>query len=78
MELVPWDLGDDAGLGEQSRRRILDFRPDRTYHLAALSVPAQSGQREPTAKALAINVGGTRRVLKLAAGIAPAAAGAGG
>ena len=71
MELVPWDLGDGAGLGEQWRRRILDFRPDRIYHLAGLSVPADSGQREPTARALAINVGGTRRVLELAAAIAP-------
>jgi GDP-4-dehydro-6-deoxy-D-mannose reductase len=72
VELVPWDLGDEAGLGERSRRRILDFQPDRIYHLAALSVPADSGQRQPTAKAWAINVEGTRRMLELAAGIAPA------
>ncbi len=71
VELVPWDLGNGAGLGEQGRRQILDFQPDRIYHLAGLSVPADSGQREPTARALAINVGGTRRVLELAAAIAP-------
>jgi GDP-4-dehydro-6-deoxy-D-mannose reductase len=71
VELVPWDLGDDAGLAEPSRRRILDFRPDRIYHLAALSVPAESGHREPTARAWAINVDGTRRVLEAAARIDP-------
>ena len=72
VELVPWELGVEAGLGEPFQRRIREFQPDRIYHLAALSVPADSGQREPTAKAWAINVGGTRHVLQLAAALDPA------
>ena len=62
-----WDLGVD--LGPETRGRIEAFTPDVIYHLAALSIPRDCGDTEPTAKALAVNVDGTRRVLELAASL---------
>jgi len=66
VELVAWDLTAPDGLLPRARRRIESFRPDVIYHLAAISVPEDCGQDEPTPGAIAINVGGTRRVLQLA------------
>lgn len=66
VELLAWDLGDPGGPGAPSRRRIEEFQPDRVYHLGALSVPADCGGEEPSARAVAVNVDGTRRVLELA------------
>ncbi len=66
VPLVAWDFGDQQGLTAESRRRIEKFRPDRIYHLAALSVPADCGRDEPSAEAWTINVEGTRKVLELA------------
>ncbi len=43
-----------------------EFTPDCIYHLAAISVPSDCGADEPTARALAANVEGTRRVLEWA------------
>jgi GDP-4-dehydro-6-deoxy-D-mannose reductase len=67
--LVAWDLGQSEGLHAETRRQIEDFRPDCIYHLAALSIPDECGQDEPAARAKAINIEGTRRVLKLAAAL---------
>lgn len=39
------------------------FAPDGIYHLAAISVPGDCGGAEPTSRAIAANVDGTRRVL---------------
>jgi len=69
VELVSWDLGSAGGISAEARRRIEQFRPDLVYHLAALSVPEDCGGRQPSAMAEAINVGGTRRVLELAASL---------
>jgi nucleoside-diphosphate-sugar epimerase len=69
VELVAWDLGSPGGISAAARRRIEEFRPDCIYHLAALSVPEDSGDEEPLPAALAINVGGTRRVMELAAAL---------
>lgn len=71
ISVVEWDLGDDRQPGPSSFDQLQGFAPDCIYHLAALSVPAECGQDEPSARAMAINVDGTRRVLELAARLAP-------
>jgi GDP-4-dehydro-6-deoxy-D-mannose reductase len=69
VDLVAWDLGSPEGISAPARRWIEGFRPDYIYHLAALSVPEDSGDEEPLPAALAINVGGTRQVMELAAAL---------
>lgn len=69
IEVLRWDLGDPAGLDEDQRARIVAFAPTCIYHLAAISIPAHCGEGEPTAKAAAVNVDGTSRVLDLAASL---------
>ena len=69
VELLAWDLGSDGGISPEALRRIEEFRPDCIYHLAALSVPEDSGHQQPLPTALAINVGGTRQVMELAAAL---------
>lgn len=71
IAVLPWDLGDPRGLSEQARTQIAEFAPTCIYHLAAISVPGFCGADEPTAKALAVNVEGTSRVLELAASLTP-------
>lgn len=70
VPLWAWDLGDPAGLAAQTREQIEAFAPDCLYHLAAISVPEDCGQDEPTPRAMTINVGGTGRVVELAASLA--------
>jgi GDP-4-dehydro-6-deoxy-D-mannose reductase len=69
VELVAWPLGVDDGLSPAARRQIEDFRPTCIYHLAAVAVPKECGPDEPTPTAMAVNVGGTRRVMELAAAL---------
>ncbi|MBN2476063.1 MAG: NAD-dependent epimerase/dehydratase family protein [Pirellulales bacterium] len=69
VELLPWDVGDPGGMPDETRRRILDFRPDCIYHLAAMSVPDDCGEDEAVPVATAVNVAGTRRVMELAASL---------
>ena len=71
LQLLSCDVGDRAGIAAQARRQIADFAPDSIYHLAALSVPVDCGTAEPTERAIEVNVGGTVRVLELAAGLRP-------
>ena len=66
VELVEWDLAADDELTDETRRRLETFRPTIIYHLAAMSVPRDCGAKEPLPTAMAINVEGTRRVLRLA------------
>ncbi len=66
IPLVPYNVGRPDGLSGASRRSIERFHPTCIYHLAALSVPEDCGEGEPTPRAMAINVDGTRRVLELA------------
>lgn len=73
VDLLAWDMaergGPDGEVRSEVRGRIEQFRPDVIYHLAALSVPADCGRLRPTPEAEAINVGGTRRVVDLAASL---------
>jgi GDP-4-dehydro-6-deoxy-D-mannose reductase len=69
IDLVAWDLAQPDGLEPGARRAIEQFAPTVIYHLAAISVPSQCGQEEPTPLAVEINVHGTRRVLELAASL---------
>lgn len=66
MEPIAWQLADDDGLARQDRSRIEAFAPDVIYHLAAISIPRECGQHQPTPLATAVNVDGTRRLLQLA------------
>lgn len=67
--LVQWDIGQPGPLAAAALDRIAAFQPDCMYHLAALSVPSDCGTVEPTQQAWEVNVGGTRRVLELAASL---------
>lgn len=66
VDLVEWNLASDGGLSDEARRRIEAFGPEIIYHLAAISIPQDCGKKEPSTAAVAINVEGTRRVLRLA------------
>jgi GDP-4-dehydro-6-deoxy-D-mannose reductase len=68
VEMAGWDIGQE-GPPAAVRRMVERFAPDAIYHLAALSVPVDCGQCEPSPAAVAVNVGGTRRVLELAASL---------
>ena len=65
-DLIAWDLSRPDGLGPSARAVIDAFAPDMIYHLAALSVQDDCGEDRPSDLALAINVEGTRHVLKVA------------
>jgi GDP-4-dehydro-6-deoxy-D-mannose reductase len=70
IELIAWDISRPDGLPETARRALQRFRPQLVYHLAAVSVPADCGDDQPTPQAVAVNVDGTRRVLEAAAALA--------
>jgi GDP-4-dehydro-6-deoxy-D-mannose reductase len=67
VELLAWDVADDAPA--DVRARLTALAPDWIFHLAAVSVPRDCGQRDPTGRAWAVNVHGTRQVLRLAAAL---------
>jgi GDP-4-dehydro-6-deoxy-D-mannose reductase len=67
VSVLRWDLGEASSLSAADREQIAAFAPDCIYHLAALSVPSHCGEMTPTARALAVNVEGTSRILELAA-----------
>ena len=69
VELLLWDIGRPDGPEPSILHRVEQFSPDAIYHLAAMSVPADCGDREPTPLAVEVNVEGTRRVLELAAAL---------
>lgn len=70
--LLKWNLADcgvnspHGWLPAETLAAIHEFAPEVIFHLAALSVPADCGDREPTPRALATNVVGTAAVLRLA------------
>jgi GDP-4-dehydro-6-deoxy-D-mannose reductase len=69
VELIAWDISRPDGLSQACRRTIERFRPQVVYHLAAVSVPADCGEDQPTPQAVAVNVYGTQRVLEAAAAL---------
>lgn len=68
VELIPLDLSQTwpAEISQQ----VADFRPEVVYHLAALSVPADCGEEEPTEQAIAVNVRGTATLVEQLAALA--------
>jgi len=66
---VPFDLSVPDPFPPESREAIGRFAPTHVYHLAAISVPQECGQNDPTSVAWRINVEGLQRVLELAAGL---------
>jgi len=70
--MLAWDLGAPEEPRDDVRRAIEQFAPTVIYHLAALSVPDDCGQDEPTPQAVRIKVDGTRRVLQWAASLSSA------
>jgi GDP-4-dehydro-6-deoxy-D-mannose reductase len=71
VPLLPWDLAAQSNPPVATLSAIRQFNPEVIYHLAAISIPAECGAEEPTDLAQAVNVGGTRVVLDLAAGLRP-------
>ena len=72
VELSRWNFlesQNDAAI----RQTIERFAPEVVYHLAAMSVPADCGEEEPTDNAVQVNVEGTRRVVEAVLAAAPAA-----
>lgn len=64
IEVVAWDIARSPTA--TARAAVLRFAPQVIYHLAALSVPNDCGQSEPTPQARAVNVAGVTSVLELA------------
>ncbi len=69
VTLFQWDLAQP--LAAQTRQLVRQFAPECVYHLAALSVPAECGESEPSGLAQAVNVEGTRSVMQLAQSLDP-------
>ena len=66
VPLIAWDIGHTEGLSPPAALQVHEFAPEVIYHLAACSVPGLCGASEPSESALATNVQGTARLLKLA------------
>jgi GDP-4-dehydro-6-deoxy-D-mannose reductase len=67
VPLIEWDIATD--LSTESLAAIASFAPECIYHLAAISVPRDCGDEQPSPLARAVNVEGTLRVLRLAAAL---------
>jgi nucleoside-diphosphate-sugar epimerase len=70
VEMLEWNLGAPTAEGA-IQEQVEAFQPEVIYHLAAISIPDECGQEEPTPLAMAVNVEGTRRVLRWAAEMSP-------
>lgn len=67
VPLIEWDIATD--LAAESLTDITSFAPKCIYHLAAISVPRDCGDQQPSSLAQAINVEGALRVVRLAAAL---------
>ncbi len=68
VRVLNWDIGElrhDKPLYDA----LAEFAPDAVYHLAALAVPDDCGKGWPTRRAGVVNVGGTARILDMAASL---------
>jgi GDP-4-dehydro-6-deoxy-D-mannose reductase len=54
-----------TNLTSRSRRELADWSPEVMFHLAAISIPADCGDDEPSDEAIATNVAGTRALADL-------------
>ena len=61
--VIEWNIAAPAPRAVQEQ--VAQFEPTCVFHLAALSIPADCGSRQPTANAWSTNVDGTRHVLEL-------------
>lgn len=73
-DVLPWDITVDAP--PEIAERVARFAPDAIVHLAALSVPGDCAaacccgdSEQPTSRAIAVNVTGSRNVMRLAASL---------
>ncbi len=67
VPLLAWDLERD--IDPAAREAVAGFRPDCIFHLAAMAIPKECGDGEPTSRAWQVNVEGTRRIAALAASL---------
>lgn len=67
VAVLNWDLA--LQIAPAAKQQLIRFAPDVVYHLAAISVPADCGQSQPTPRAVAANVGGTKAVIELCCGL---------
>lgn len=61
---IPWELSQP--FSDAAVARLREFAPTAIYHLAAISKAEDCGKHAPTPEAIAVNVGGTQRILELA------------
>lgn len=64
MRMLRWDITQPGK--DHLLQKIAEFGPDVVYHLAAISVPAQCGDKKPTRKATTTNTDGSTNAMKLA------------
>ena len=75
IPVFAWNLAD--GVTPQIHQKVAAFQPDIIYHLAAVSVPADCGDSEPTPQAVATNIDGTSSIVDLPSQPRPADAASG-
>lgn len=69
--LWAWDLEGPREQDTVLAERVAAFAPEHIYHLAALSIPRECGESEPTSRAWHVNVVGTERLLSVLSQAAP-------
>lgn len=73
ISLWAWDLEASSEQDQLLAERLAAFAPEHVYHLAAVSIPRECGDDEPTPRAWNVNVEGTARLLAVLARAAPQA-----
>ena len=63
IELLTWDIRQPPS--RELQDQLAQWQPDCCYHLAAISIPADCGNTNPTQAAIECNVHGTRHVIDL-------------
>ena len=69
VSLFAWDLAD--GVTVEVQQHVQAFQPEVVFHLAAISVPWDCGEAEPTPRAIHVNVDGTSAVVELCRALDP-------
>ena len=68
VRVLPWNI-DELRHDKSLYDALVEFAPEAIYHLAALAVPDDCGRGWPTRRAGLVNVGGTARMLDVAASL---------